>query len=63
MKAIRETALRDAKFRCAICETHYRPLYVPWQQHALGCSVRADELRRLGARQGPPRRSLPVRSR
>ncbi len=55
MKAIRETELRDAKFRCVVCEIYYRPLYVPWQQHALGCSVRADELRRLGATQGPPR--------
>ena len=27
--------------RCAVCETHSRPRYVPWQQHAVGCGVRA----------------------
>jgi hypothetical protein len=26
--------------RCAACETNSRPRYVPWQQHAVGCSVR-----------------------
>jgi hypothetical protein len=31
---------------CAVCRTHSRPLYVPWQQHAVGCPVRAIELER-----------------
>jgi hypothetical protein len=37
-----------------VCATHARPLYVPWQQHAVGCSVRAADLeqRRLALR--PP---------
>ena len=31
---------------CAVCRTHSRPLYVPWQQHTIGCSVRAADLER-----------------
>src|SRR6266705_3597342 len=30
--------------KCAVCKTHSRPLYVPWHQHAIGCSVRAAGL-------------------
>jgi hypothetical protein len=29
-----------------VCETHARPTYVPWEQHALGCAVRAAVLSR-----------------
>ena len=35
-----------AAVKCAVCRTHARPLYVPWQQHAVGCSVRAADLQR-----------------
>ena len=31
---------------CAVCQTHSRPLYVPWHQHAIGCPVRAADLER-----------------
>jgi hypothetical protein len=37
---------RTFAVRCAVCETHTRPLHVPWQQHAIGCAVRIEELRR-----------------
>jgi hypothetical protein len=29
-----------------VCATHARTLYVPWDQHAVGCSVRAADLER-----------------
>ncbi len=34
------------KIGCAACQTHSRPLYVPWHQHAIGCPVRAADLER-----------------
>jgi hypothetical protein len=40
------TSQRPTATKCAVCQTHSRPLYVPWQQHALGCPVRAAELQR-----------------
>ena len=30
----------SAQVKCAACKTHLRPEYVPWHQHALGCTVR-----------------------
>jgi hypothetical protein len=35
------TYATQPQVRCAVCQTHKRPLYVPWHQHALGCAVRA----------------------
>ena len=35
----RETA-RPGRFCCAACATHKRPDYVPWDQHAIGCTLR-----------------------
>lgn len=29
---------------CAACATHARPLYVPWEQHAIGCRIRTAAL-------------------
>jgi hypothetical protein len=29
---------------CAVCATHRRPQDVPWNQHALGCVLRAASL-------------------
>jgi hypothetical protein len=26
---------------CVVCVTHRRPEYVPWHQHAIGCTQRA----------------------
>jgi hypothetical protein len=40
------TRQSQTKTKCAVCQTHSRPLYVPWQQHAMGCPVRAAELQR-----------------
>ena len=46
MKATIEPPTRRRSFvRCAVCETHSRPLYVPWQQHAIGCTIRTSALR------------------
>jgi hypothetical protein len=44
--------------RCAVCQTHSRPLYVPWQQHAVGCAVRAMELERRELELRPPLRGV-----
>jgi hypothetical protein len=49
-------APRDTGTRCAVCRTHSRPLYVPWQQHAVGCAVRAMELERRQLELRPPLR-------
>jgi hypothetical protein len=37
-----------------VCATHARPLYVPWQQHAVGCVVRAADLERRQLALRPP---------
>ena len=42
--------------KCTVCQTHSRPQYVPWQQHAIGCGVRAAELARRRLELRPPRR-------
>ncbi len=44
--------------KCVVCLTHTRPLYVPWQQHALRCPVRAAELERLELELRGPLRSV-----
>jgi hypothetical protein len=58
MKRIRPVLTRDAGVRCAVCETHSRPLYVPWHQHAVGCAARAAELQRLQLELRPPVRAV-----
>jgi hypothetical protein len=54
MKAIRHPAIRTSHTGCAVCDTHSRPVYVPWHQHAVGCSVRAAELQRRQLQMSPP---------
>jgi hypothetical protein len=44
----------DFGVRCAVCATHTRPAYVPWHQHAIGCSVRAADLERRRLALQPP---------
>jgi hypothetical protein len=44
----------DFGVRCAVCATHTRPQYVPWHQHAIGCSVRAADLERRQLTLRPP---------
>jgi hypothetical protein len=39
-----------------VCQTHARPVYVPWHQHAVGCPVRAVELQRRQLELRPPLR-------
>lgn len=46
MKAMIQATTPRSAVRCPVCESYSRPLYVPWQQHAMGCAVRAAELRR-----------------
>jgi hypothetical protein len=46
MKPVKNRPTREFGVRCAVCATHTRPLYVPWHQHAVGCSVRAADLER-----------------
>jgi hypothetical protein len=46
MTPISSQQTRHSGVRCAVCETHARPMYVPWEQHALGCAVRAAVLGR-----------------
>ncbi len=46
MKATVETISPYRAIRCPACLTHSRPLAVPWQQHVIGCPVRADALGR-----------------
>jgi hypothetical protein len=58
MKTIRSVPTRDAGVRCAVCQTHSRPLYVPWHQHAVGCDVRAAELQRRKLELRPPPRAV-----
>jgi hypothetical protein len=47
-------SVRDFGVRCVVCATHARPQYVPWHQHAIGCSVRAAELQRRQLALRPP---------
>jgi hypothetical protein len=46
MKTVREVTTRQPAIKCAACQTHSRPLFVPWHQHAVGCPVRAVDLQR-----------------
>ena len=46
MKATIQATTPHSAVRCPVLESHSRPLYVPWQQHVVGCAVRAGELRR-----------------
>jgi hypothetical protein len=46
MKARREPRNPHGQVSCPACLTHLRPLGVPWEQHAIGCAVRAAALRR-----------------
>jgi hypothetical protein len=60
MSTLSHTVARtDSGTRCAVCRTHSRPLYVPWQQHAVGCVVRAMELERRELELRPPLRAVP----
>ena len=54
MKYARQVSATDSRSTCAVCRTHSRPLYVPWQQHAVGCPVRAIELERRELELRPP---------
>jgi hypothetical protein len=54
MKPVTHRPTRDFGVRCAVCATHARPVYVPWQQHAVGCSVRAADLERRALALRPP---------
>ena len=58
MKATRQPATRASHTGCAVCDTHSRPVYVPWHQHAVGCSVRAAELQRRELQMRPPLRAV-----
>jgi hypothetical protein len=57
MKRISPDPTREPGVKCVVCQTHSRPLYVPWHQHAVGCSVRAAELQQRALELRPP---LPV---
>lgn len=37
-------AIPTSGTKCAVCQTHSRPQYVPWHQHAVGCAVRTAAL-------------------
>ena len=54
MKPATNRPVRDFGVRCAACATHARPLYVPWHQHAVGCSVRIADLERRQLALAPP---------
>jgi hypothetical protein len=56
MKNTSQVPVHQPTAGCAVCHTHSRPLYVPWQQHAVGCPVRAVELRRRELELRPPLR-------
>ncbi len=57
MKAVSPVNSREAAIRCMVCRTHSCPLYVPWDQHAIGCPVRAVALER---REPEPRSPLRI---
>ena len=54
MRRMIDQAGHDDHVRCVVCQTHSRPVYVPWQQHAVGCAVRAAELDRRELDLRPP---------
>lgn len=54
MNSISPVPTREPGVKCVACQTHSRPLYVPWHQHAFGCSVRAAELQRQALELRPP---------
>ena len=56
-KISRVESLQSA-VKCTVCRTHSRPQYVPWQQHAIGCSVRAADLQRRELELRPPLRMV-----
>ena len=56
MQTASQVPTRSRELRCVVCQTHSRPLYVPWHQHAIGCSVRAAELQRRALELRPPLR-------
>jgi hypothetical protein len=56
MKHADQRPIQESRSACAVCRTHSRPLYVPWQQHAVGCPVRAVELQRRELELLPPLR-------
>jgi len=49
---------RQSRVTCVVCQTHSRPQYVPWQQHAIRCSVRAADLQRRELELRPPLRTV-----
>ncbi len=59
MKKLSQTHGRNSGIGCAVCQTHSRPLYVPWPQHAVGCPVRALELQRRELELRPSLRIVP----
>jgi hypothetical protein len=58
MKRFGQVQARESGTTCAVCLTHSRPVYVPWQQHAIGCAVRATELQRRELELRPPLRTV-----
>ena len=58
MNNLAQPQSRQSRVKCVGCQTHSRPMYVPWQQHVLGCPVRAAELQRLELELRPPLRSV-----
>jgi hypothetical protein len=58
MKRINPAPTRQSGIKCAVCQTHSRPLYVPWHQHAVGCAVRTVVLQRPELELRPPARAI-----
>jgi hypothetical protein len=58
MRRIGSVSARDAGVPCVVCQTHSRPLYVPWHQHAVGCAVRTAVLQRPERELTPPARAV-----
>jgi hypothetical protein len=56
MQTVSQIPHQQPVIKCAVCKTHSRPLYVPWHQHAIGCSVRAADLQRRRLELHPPLR-------
>jgi hypothetical protein len=51
-----EQVRRDHHITCAACATHAHPEHVPFQQHAIGCPMRAELLPPVSAAPPQPMR-------
>jgi hypothetical protein len=56
MQTVSQVPDPESVIKCVVCQTHSRPLYVPWHQHTIGCSVRAADLQRRRLELRPPLR-------